>query len=660
MRLGIRAKIAAVIAAMGIVQTLGLGYAAYASSYRHIASQYTDLARAAAESAAAAIDGGSVDGYLQNGEDDEYRAAHAVLCRMKAIFGFEYLYVIRPDPETDSCLYVFDIYTEGSGPPMVAGLGEQAGEDEFVHEKILGTYLTGQTESGIITDTAFGWLASAYAPVFASDGSVAAVVGADISMNRILGDILAQSVRLMLLGAAVIAAGLFALLFLAGRIAGPIVRLSRHMGDFGSDGAPKDFEVGQTGDELQTMAESFNRMAGDIRLYMQNLAAMTYERERVAAELSVAAGIQAAMLPSTFPAFPERFEFDIYADMRPAKEVGGDFYDFFMIDKDTLGVVIADVSDKGVPAALFMALAKTLIKSGAQEKKSPKEVFESVNRLLSEGNETGMFVTAFLGCLDIPTGKFVFANAGHNPPLLFSGGVYRRLASKAGFVLAGMENTIYREGEITLQPGDGLLLYTDGVTEAANPDGELFGERRLIAAADRYAEQPPKAFVEAIKAEIDGFATGAPQADDITMLALRYIGKAHVKNELKIEAVLENMDAVLEFVDRRLEGCPAKIQNQMGIVADEIFSNIARYAYAPGVGEAIIRICIDGEYLTMEFEDFGKAYDPTASPDPDMALPAMEREIGGLGVFMVKKIMDAVEYRRENGKNTLTLKKKIM
>lgn len=242
------------------------------------------------------------------------------------------------------------------------------------------------------------------------------------------------------------------------------------------------------------------------------------------AELNVASLIQQDMLPCIFPAFPDRAEFDIYASMQPAKEVGGDFYDFFLINSDTLAVVMADVSGKGVPAALFMVIAKTLLKNNAQNNKSPKEVFETVNNLLCENNEVGMFVTAFMGYLDIPSGRFTFVNAGHNPPLLRSGGRFDWLDTKAGLVLAGMEDMLYRQGEITLQKGDELFLYTDGVTEAVNNKYELFTDPKLLEVANKYLDLPLKEFTTSIKHEIDAFADGAEQADDITMLALRYKG----------------------------------------------------------------------------------------------------------------------------------------
>ena len=242
------------------------------------------------------------------------------------------------------------------------------------------------------------------------------------------------------------------------------------------------------------------------------------------AELNVARNIQRDMLPCIFPAFPERNEFDIYATMEPAKEVGGDFYDFFLVDRDHLAVVIADVSGKGVPAALFMVIAKTLIKNHAQTGMEPSRVFEAVNNQLCENNEAGMFVTAFLGILELPTGRFTYVNAGHNPPLAALGGrPYDWLPSKRGFVLAGMENMSYRQQEIVLRPGDRVFLYTDGVTEALNPENALYSETRLQAFFNGAALEgkPLEEQLALLHRDIAGFAAGAEQADDITMLLIQ-------------------------------------------------------------------------------------------------------------------------------------------
>ncbi len=301
----------------------------------------------------------------------------------------------------------------------------------------------------------------------------------------------------------------------------PLRQLTSGVEELGGGNLDKRIEA-PSRDEFGTLASAFNKMTADLKASIEQSAKERAEKERIGAELNVATQIQASMLPCIFPAFPERAEFDIYASMQPAKEVGGDFYDFFLIDKNTLAVVIADVSGKGVPAALFMVIAKTLIQNTALSGKVPEVVFGIVNKMLCKNNEAGMFVTAFLGYLDIPSGRFTFVNAGHNPPLLKRAGEpFSWLKAQAGFVLAGDEDTFYRQQALVLNPGDELFLYTDGVTEAVNKGDELFGEARLLDASNRYSDMPLKNFTVSVKGDIDLFADGAEQADDITMLALR-------------------------------------------------------------------------------------------------------------------------------------------
>jgi sigma-B regulation protein RsbU (phosphoserine phosphatase) len=276
-----------------------------------------------------------------------------------------------------------------------------------------------------------------------------------------------------------------------------------------------------TGDEIEELSQSFGLMTRELKDYMNNLAKVTADKERIATELNVATQIQASMLPCIFPPFPEVQAFDIYATMQPAKEVGGDFYDFFLVDNDHFAVVVADVSGKGVPAALFMVIAKTLIKTHVQNGEEPHTAITAVNAQLCETNDMGMFVTAFMGILEISTGRFTFVNAGHNPPVIRRNGAsYEYLKARAGFVLAGMEGMKYKPQETSFKSGDRLYLYTDGVTEAVNKENELFGEERLVQVLNKTDDMSCMEMLPFIKNEIDTFADGAEQFDDITMLVL--------------------------------------------------------------------------------------------------------------------------------------------
>jgi sigma-B regulation protein RsbU (phosphoserine phosphatase) len=216
---------------------------------------------------------------------------------------------------------------------------------------------------------------------------------------------------------------------------------------------------------------------------------------------------------------------ELFASMEPAKEVGGDFYDFYMIDDDHFALVVGDVSGKGVPAALFMVITKTLLKDTAAHELDPAKIFEHVNQILCEGNESGLFVTCWLGILTLSTGEFKFANAGHNAPLIMQGGEIKYLTTKPNLMLAGMDGMPYTTHEITLAKGDRLFVYTDGVTEATNSSNELYGENRLITVMKYAIDKSSRDVIDIVRTDIDEFVSGAPQFDDITMLEMTYLGK---------------------------------------------------------------------------------------------------------------------------------------
>ena len=277
-----------------------------------------------------------------------------------------------------------------------------------------------------------------------------------------------------------------------------------------------------TGDEIEVLSDALLTMASDLKAFMRNLLHETAEKERIGTELNVATKIQADMLPIIFPPYPNRNEVDLYASMTPAKEVGGDFYDFFMVDDRHVAVVVADVSGKGVPAALFMVIGKTLIKDHTVPGADPAEVFMKVNNMLCEANGEQLFITAFLGVLDLVTGELKCVSAGHEPPYIYHDGKWTEHKIKKAFVLAGMEDMKYSTVTLQLEPGDKLFQYTDGVTEATDAHEQLYGDARLDAALNRIGNIPAKELCSSVKADIDAFVGEAPQFDDITMLCLEY------------------------------------------------------------------------------------------------------------------------------------------
>ena len=281
----------------------------------------------------------------------------------------------------------------------------------------------------------------------------------------------------------------------------------------------------RTGDEIQVLAECFAAISHKTLQYVDQVRQVTAEKERIGTELALATRIQADMLPNIFPAFPERPDFDVYATMDPAKEVGGDFYDFFLIDETHLGLVVADVSGKGVPAALFMMISKILVQNYAMTGRSPAEVLRAVNEQICSNNREEMFVTVWFGILDTATGTITAANAGHEyPALMQAGGRFELVKNRHGFVIGALNGVRYREYELCLTPGTKLFLYTDGVPEATNAANEMFGTERMLEALNREPGASPETLLRHVREAVDGFVLDAEQFDDLTMLCLEYRG----------------------------------------------------------------------------------------------------------------------------------------
>ena len=598
-------------------------------------------------------------------KDERYNEMLDVLFEIKDSNDIMYLYVQKID--NGSATYLMD-----------ADHSEEQCQLGVTH-KLSGPALEAEhPENGLpsfITNDNFGWLCTSGEPVRDSDGNPVAMVGVDISMNDIMED-RADYLRnvLIFMGIAVIVLIAVILFGIVKALVKPINKLSEAALSFAEDrsGEKKDDSAIsrlniRTGDEVETLCDSIKQMERDINGYITNLTAVTAEKERIGAELNVAAQIQADMLPRIFPAFPERKEFDLYATMDPAKEVGGDFYDFFLVDDDHIALVMADVSGKGVPAALFMVIAKTLIKNRAQLGESPAEILKNVNEQLCEGNEAELFVTVWLAIIEISTGKGVAANAGHeHPALRRAGGEYELVKYRHSPAVATMEGLRFREHDFELHPGDSLFVYTDGVPEATDASNELFGEKRTLAALNHNAKATPAELLRNVREWIDDFVGDAPQFDDITMMAFSYFGadsngEDGGADELTLDATVENLEKALAFVDERLEAldCPMPKQMQIDVAVEELFVNVAHYAYAPAVGQITLRFEAKDEPKRAEitFIDGGVPYDPLAKPDPDVTLSAEERQIGGLGIFMVKKSMDDMKYEYKDGQNVLTIVK---
>lgn len=493
---------------------------------------YKNLAFNLASAAAEYIDGDSIEKYYTTGEKDAYYdEVGNYLLNIKENVGPKYFYVVVP--EEDVMVYIWDV-----GLPGEEGVCELGDSDAYYGDgyRLMHEAFAVDAEQTILVteNEEYGYLASAYVAILDGEGQPAAPASVDISMDMINAQIRQLMLLTLLVTLGVLVVSVFAYYYYVRRIlirplktlhgaaTGLVEDNVEHLGDFSLDI--------KTGDELEDLSDSMNYMVGELDEYIKNLSRVTAEKERIGAELDVARHIQASMLPCIFPAFPERHEFDIYASMNPAKEVGGDFYDFFMVDKSHLAIVMADVSGKGVPAALFMVIGKTLIKDHTEPDEDLGAVFSEVNNMLCQSNSEGLFITAFEGVLDLCTGEFRYVNAGHEMPFIaHAGEPFKPYKIKPGFVLAGMEDMRYKSGSMVLEPGDKVFQYTDGVTEATDINKNLYGMERLEKILGESSALPPQQILEAVKADVDAFVGEAEQFDDLTMLALEF--KEKMKEE---------------------------------------------------------------------------------------------------------------------------------
>ena len=331
---------------------------------------------------------------------------------------------------------------------------------------------------------------------------------------------------LILLVALIVVTGLASAFSISSQITDPLNMITKRVASLGVRNRRFEMEDAyRTGDEIEVLAESFAKQSARTELYIDQVKRVTAEKERIGTELEMASRIQSSQLPRMFPPFPNRKEFGLFASMTPAKEVGGDFYDFFMIDDDHIAFVIADVSGKGVPASLVMMVSRVLIKSSLQNGKNPAETLESVNNQLCEGNDEGYFITVWLAVFEISTGKGVAANAGHEHPVLRrAGGGYELQVYRHSMPVGSMKGIPFRQHDFLLNPGDSFFVYTDGVAEATNEQKEMFGTKRMLDALNKDPDAPPEQILPNVKSEIDRFVDGAEQFDDITMLCFRYNG----------------------------------------------------------------------------------------------------------------------------------------
>ncbi len=648
-----------------------IGYRTFTNA---LLNQYAHGAFLTAQTAAELVDADRLDEYAQSGGvTPEYMAVWDQLDHLCNTSGSTFIYVIEPD-RSDYGHITFLFSTIDHDSPYTKydfGFVRETTNDEY-REKYAALYdLTADRElvirdkGSIETDSHI----TAMIGLKGTDGQVKGILCVQRQM-----DVLAAERNTFLNKVALALVGLL-LLVIAGQgvylhrvLLRPLNLITEEAARFSRENTAAEHKLREAirnKDEIGQLAQSIDRMEEQIETYITDITRITAERERISTELSLATRIQAAFVPHLFPPFPDRPEFSLYAAMEPAKEVGGDFYDFFLVDDDHLCLVMADVSGKGVPAALFMMASKIILQSCAMLGQSPAAILTKTNEAICSNNQENMFVTVWLGILEISTGKLTAANAGHEYPVVKrADGGFELLKDRHGFVIGGMSGVRYREYEIQMTPGAKIFLYTDGVPEASNAQSKLFGTERMLAALNERADGSPEDILAAVRRAVDGFVQEAEQFDDLTMLCLEYRGLPEKPaRELTVDAAVENIPAVTAFVEEALDAvdCSMKARMQLNVAIDEILSNVAQYAYAPGSGPVTVRFAFDAPTRTVKltFLDKGLPYNPLEKEDPDVSLSAEDRPIGGLGIYLVKKTMDQAVYAYKHGQNILTIQKKV-
>ncbi len=556
--LKLKGRVAVITLIAMVALTFMLQVIAYMLFSKNVRDSYVDYATAALNEAEAAFEKNCMGDLISAQSMDEgYEETRIELNRIKNSMEIKYLYSLYFEDIHDlstACYAINgkseeEISASESVEDIYSYMGERCEEGSFSERdlKIFSeAILSGQ--SGIYTlennTPEYGNMLTCYTVICDSSGKANAILGVDIDINKIKKEIGNYILSTGVL--AIVIAGIFIGLFIMGiekEVTKPVTALSKSADAFvkqlKNETPPEDlsYEVinVKTQDEIATLSDNVRSMANGLKDYMINLRSVTAEKERIGAELSLATKIQADMLPNIYPAFPERDEFDIYATMTPAKEVGGDFYDFFLVDSDHLCMVMADVSGKGIPAALFMMASKIILANNAMLGKSPAQILADTNAAICSNNREEMFVTVWLGILEISTGIVKAANAGHEYPAIYNENEkFELYKDKHGFVIGAMEGVRYKEYELQLTPGASLFVYTDGVAEATNEKNELFGTDRMLEALNKSSGAKPQEVLENVRCAVDGFVNGAEQFDDLTMLCMKYIGPVK-KREEKID-----------------------------------------------------------------------------------------------------------------------------
>lgn len=525
------------LAFLGIFLILGVCLVGGRLLYDRNVQVYTDYIYSYAHMMADGISGITATKFMetQTKDEDYYNIRYSFMTAGIYEEEFRDFYLVIPTEE--DMIYISEIYHNLPEEEMTARYEEQAGflehreyrpgEKEIMMQALDQTLQERKLHMGI-RELAGEKLATALVPIRSMDNEIPALVGVDVSVASVWESLMNMYIMLVITIVVIISIGIAIHYKVLDRtLIQPITTLKTATDELVEKLDSDEVFVSNihTGDEIEALAHSIEEMDRNLKTTIRENLAITAEREHLNTELGLARSIQMDMLPCVFPPFPERKEFDLFASMDPAKEVGGDFYDFFLIDEEHLGLVIADVSGKGIPAALFMMMVKIMIQNCVLAGLGAKDAMEQVNHLIAANNSESMFVTVWLGILDISSGKITAVNAGHEYPIIKApGGRYELLKDKHGLAVGTMEGTRYREYELLMEPGSSLFVYSDGLPEANNSEEELFGMERTLAALNQAPEAEPREVLKTVREAVDAFVGEAAQFDDLTMLCFRYYG----------------------------------------------------------------------------------------------------------------------------------------
>ncbi len=603
-------------------------------------------AHSAASITASLISDKTFDALLNPMEVERYNLVRERLRAVCKSLSLQYLYLYTVEENT--IFYIMTVAGDDEEDSYVAeerGFGVEIDSSLLEKEKLMPD--ESEDSKPIYYTNQFGTLASWYVPYKDQNGNVRAVIGVDISYAVERGEIVKNFlITLLVILVILLPSRLVILLLVRRRLISPILKISDSMDRFdpGKENEPLKFH---TQDEIQQIADSFEKMSGDIYTYIENNEKLMAERGSQKAQLDIARRIQQGMVPAEF--HKETDTLEVSAMMHPAKEVGGDFYDCFITDSKRLCMVIGDVSGKGVAAALFMSMVKSRLRENLKRDDRPALVLNKVNDDVCAENPEGLFATVFVVVFDPETGDISYGNAGHNPPLLLTREGPRYMTPQPGIVLGLFEDAGIIEDHLSLKPGEGILLYTDGITEAVNAQNAFYGTDRLAELLGKQAYQDTGSLISGVEQDVWYFYAGREQFDDMTAVALLYKGSGKKDaQEWELSCDLAAFGVIKEWMLRECSMAPGI--KRIILACEEAFVNIVSYSGARTVWAAA---STEEDTLRVVFKDDGIRFDPFT--EGIRATKDFEDYDGGMGIKMILRFAEQADYRYEEGKNVLTM-----